>query len=304
MGDSILELKDFKPTTTGKKWGLGILIFGALGVFTFLGQLFDPNYPISATIGGTIFYAGVAGIGYYFLTSKKAEQRAKAKQDAKKAERDREIQQELEFLKTATGAKASIAYNRLRLLVIQNQEPEPERKINELLDSISFDRSRVESKFLGSVRNLGAPMFGKSASKNILIYREWVLVGDAGWDFDVSTRGEVTVSGSITFDSKNNRQDMRTATLHLATQDWSQAFKIDPDQADEARRILNQLLAIIEEMKPKGVTAADVHASMESLVNKTGKSQAERLEELSNLRYQRLLTDQEFEAAKTKILEI
>jgi hypothetical protein len=97
---------------------------------------------------------------------------------------------------------------------------------------------------------------------------------------------------------------MRTATLQLATQDWSKAFKIRPDEADEARRIVNQLAAIVEEMKPKVLTAVDMKEAMEKLLESTAKSPAEKLVELSNLRYQRLLTDQEFQAAKTKILEI
>jgi hypothetical protein len=65
-----------------------------------------------------------------------------------------------------------------------------------------------------------------------------------------------------------------------------------------------QLNAIIEQMKPQALSAADLHAAMEKLMSNSGKSPAEKLEELSNLRYQRLLSDQEFEAAKSKILDI
>ena len=114
----------------------------------------------------------------------------------------------------------------------------------------------------------------------------------------------MTVDGSIQFDKKNNAVDTRTATLQLATQEWSHAFKILPDEADEARRILNHLLALVEEMKPKGVTSADIKDLTEKLLASSGKSPAEKLEELSNLRYQRLLSDQEFESAKSKILGI
>jgi hypothetical protein len=125
-----------------------------------------------------------------------------------------------------------------------------------------------------------------------------------GYDFDVSTRGSVNVDGSIQFDKNNNEVDMRTATLQLATKDWSKAYKILPEEADEARRIVNQLAAIVEEMKPKVLTAVEMKEAMKELLESSAKSPAEKLEELSNLRYQRLLTDQEFQAAKTKILEI
>ena len=289
-----MDLEKYRPTTTGKKWGLGLLILSVMGIFSGFSFIFESSLEAGATT--VISYLIIGAIGYYLLTSKKAAQKAQAKEEERKANRELNIKRELEFLKSASGAKASISYNKLRLLVLANKEPDVEKKIDELLESINFDKSRVESKMLGSVR-------GKSG-RIIHIYKEWVIVGDSGWDFDISTRGDVSVGGSVTFDSRNVRQDMRTATLYLATQEWSQAFKIDPDHADEARRIINQLMAIIDELKPKGVTAADVQASMEQLVNKSGKSQAERLEELSNLRYQRLLSDDEFESAKKKILEI
>jgi hypothetical protein len=67
---------------------------------------------------------------------------------------------------------------------------------------------------------------------------------------------------------------------------------------------VNQLAAIFEEMKPKVLTAVEMKEAMKELLESSAKSPAEKLEELSNLRYQRLLTDQEFQAAKTKILEI
>jgi hypothetical protein len=57
-------------------------------------------------------------------------------------------------------------------------------------------------------------------------------------------------------------------------------------------------------MKPKAVSAAEMAEAMERLMNASGKSPAEKLEELSNLRSQRLLSDQEFESAKSKILGI
>ena len=68
--------------------------------------------------------------------------------------------------------------------------------------------------------------------------------------------------------------------------------------------ILNQLAALVEESKPKALTSADIKEPIDKLLSSSGKSPAEKLEELSNLRYQRLLNDQEFELAKGKILGI
>jgi hypothetical protein len=147
-------------------------------------------------------------------------------------------------------------------------------------------------------------MFASGTASQVRIYKDWVIAGTLGYDFDVSTRGDVTLDGSISYDKNNKAIDNRRAALHLATQEWSHSFSIDPNQADEARRLLNQLNAIVEQLKPKAVSAADIAEVMERLVSSNGKSPAEKLEELSNLRYQRLLSDKEFEAAKQKILGI
>jgi hypothetical protein len=212
-----------------------------------------------------------------------------------------EIQSVLKELENATGVEAFLVHEHLESLV-DEAGPNYSKTLSELLASINFDQSRVESNYLGSLDNLGSGTYGGGGRETIRIYEQWVVSGDMGYDFDVSTRGSVNVDGSIQFDKNNNEVDMRTATLQLATQDWSKAFKIRPDEADEARRIVNQLAAIFEEMKPKVLTAVEMKEAMKELLESSAKSPAEKLEELSNLRYQRLLTDQEFQAAKTKIL--
>jgi hypothetical protein len=287
-----MDLKKLKPENQAQKWGWGIAIFSIFGIISGI------SFGIIEVALGYIL--GV-GLGVYFILSPAPQAFLDRRRKNKSDQAERDIQSALRTLEKATGARAVIAYENLERIVKKTQKGNLNR-LDELLRSINFDKSRVESKFIGSVANLGAPIFASAHQKTIRVFRDWVIAGDLGFDFDVSTRGQVNVDGSITFDKKNNKVDTRTATLQLATQDWSHAFKIIPDQADEARRIINQLSAIIDEMKPKGVTAADIQDAMSKLINNSGKSPAQKLEELSNLRYQRLLTDQEFEAAKSKIL--
>ena len=66
----------------------------------------------------------------------------------------------------------------------------------------------------------------------------------------------------------------------------------------------SQLMAVIEELKPKSATTADISALMKTIMNNSGQPAAQKLQQLSDLRYQRLLTDEEFEAAKAKVLGI
>ena len=251
-----------------------------------------------------IFYTLFAGLGFYLWISKAPSEYFAMRTAQKQKQAEAAIQAALQRLEGLSGARAVIAYESLEALVKKSYKTGASQKLDELLDSVEFDRSRVQSKFIGSVTNLGAGMFASGTNGQIRVFKDWVIAGQQGYDFDVSTRGDVTVDGSIVFDKNNNKVDNRKASLHLATQDWSHSFAIVPDQADEARRILNQLNAIVEQMKPKAVSAAEITDAMERLMSASGKSPAEKLEELSNLRYQRLLSDQEFEQAKGKILGI
>jgi hypothetical protein len=277
-----------------QKWGWALAIFGFFGVVTGI---------ITGLIQMTVIYLAFLGVGISLITSTKPQQNYEKKIQYQAAAAESEIQSVLKELENATGVEAFLVYEHLESLVDQ-AGPSYSKTLSDLLASIKFDESRVESKYLGSLVNVSSGNLNGSDRETIRIYQQWVVSGTMGYDFDVSTRGDVNVDGSVQFDKNNNEVDMRTATLHLATQDWSKAYKILPSEVDEARRILNQLAAIVEEMKPKVLTAGDMQDAMEKLLASSGKSPAEKLEELSNLRYQRLLTDQEFQAAKIKILEI
>jgi hypothetical protein len=73
------------------------------------------------------------------------------------------------------------------------------------------------------------------------------------------------------------------------------------ESREEAFQFQDLLLGIMNSSAP---TASYMKDLIEKLLSNSGKSPAEKLEELSNLRYQRLLSDQEFESAKAKILGI
>ena len=280
--------------STAQKVGWTLMFLGVIaGVTTAAVGVFEGLLAAVIYLGPGAFLAFSPAPTAYFAARK-----------LKKAQQSElNIQQALRRLEESSGAQSVIAYDQLHWLVTR-RDANGAQRLADLLESIKFDMSRLDSKLIGSLTNVEAGVFATAHQRQIRIYKDWVIAGDLGYDFDISTRGSVNVDGSVTFDKNNRPVDMRVATLQLATQEWSHAFRIDPNQADEARRILNQLAAIVDEMKPKGVTAADIHNAMERLIGASGKSPAEKLEELSNLRYQRLLSDQEFEAAKSKILGI
>jgi hypothetical protein len=319
-----MNWKKYTPGTRLKKVGLGLLLYGVFGTLTtilffvldFEGASAVFGEVIFALIGGIVM---VVGIGAFLLSPASDSYLAirrerEANLVAQRVEAERKVQErelpeiarqidiELKRLQTSTGVRAVMSFNNLAKLVAKTNQ-NLSVALDELLKSINFDKSRLESKRLGAIPIApSGDANDDNRVKYITIYKDWVIADQFGFDFDVSTRGQVIVEGGITFDVMKTKIDTRTATLHLATQDWSHVFRISPNDADEARRILNQLLAIVDEMKPKGVTAAEIKAALTEIIGSAGKSPAEKLEELSNLRYQRLLTDQEFETAKSKIL--
>ena len=295
----------FANLTKTQKWGLGIFVFSLFGVLTGLSVLVvDVGLDTGSGLAVAIFYLLIAALGFYLWKSKTPSEYFAKRAIQKQVAEEDAIAAWLRRLEGLSGARAVVAFESLEALVRRRYRAEAEQKLDELLSSVEFDKSRVQSQFIGSVSNASAGIFASGASGQIRVFKDWVIAGQSGYDFDISTRGEVNVDGSFSYDKNNNKIDNRTASLLLATQDWSHSFRIFPDQADEARRILNQLNAVIEQMKPKAVSAADITAAMERLMSASGKSPAEKLEELSNLRYQRLLSDKEFEQAKTRILGI
>ena len=97
---------------------------------------------------------------------------------------------------------------------------------------------------------------------------------------------------------------MRKASIQLVSTEWSETFQIHPDQATEARRIVAQLSAVSNSLKPDAVSGSEVKALLEAILAQNSQPAAEKLKQLSDLRYQRLLSDEEFEAAKAKVLGI
>jgi hypothetical protein len=147
------------------------------------------------------------------------------------------------------------------------------------------------------------------------VFRDWIIYGEEAHDVDATTRGDVYVDGSVQMtptlvsngkESKveNTRVDTRTAQVQFVAESWAMGVPIDPDQANAARLVVAQLAVHVESLKPHGLTFQDIRTLVDAILNNTGQPPAEKLQQLSNLRYQRLLSDDEFEQAKSKILGI
>jgi hypothetical protein len=97
---------------------------------------------------------------------------------------------------------------------------------------------------------------------------------------------------------------MRTASVQFVSSSWSQTFPTNVNAVSDARRIVAQLSVVTDSLKPAGVTTADITKMIETILSNSGQPPAEKLKQLSDLRFQRLLSDSEFDAAKARILGI
>jgi hypothetical protein len=170
----------------------------------------------------------------------------------------------------------------------------------------SFDRSLLDSPRFGYV---AAPGGG-----SVEFFRDFVVFGQEAYDYEATTRGQVYVDGgiqvssSVVHDKKGRQQiverthDHRAANVQLTSGTWTMGFAISPDAVNESRRYVDQMSIRVSELQPKNATAADIQGMVDQILRSSGQPPAEKLKQLSNLRYDRLLSDDEFQRAKNKIL--
>jgi hypothetical protein len=201
------------------------------------------------------------------------------------------------------GASA-VAYRNLWATAEREYPQEVQAQVGEALASIGLDASSFESPQIGVISSL-------DGRRKVEVFRDWIIYGQEAHDVDATTRGDVHVDGSVQLMSsgkqspaQNTRVDMRTAQVQFVSSSWAMGVPIHPDRANKARLVVAQLAVNIESLKPRGVTAQDIRAMVDAILNNTGQPPAEKLQQLSNLRYERLLSDEEFEQAKSRILGI
>ncbi len=203
------------------------------------------------------------------------------------------------ILRDARGGAAVVAYRNLeKTAKKQHGAAEAPAVLSAMLTSIKFNPSRLESPQLGKVR--------ARSGAAVEVCRDWVIRGQEAHDVDATTSAKPVTSGR-----KLKERDTRTAELQFVAASWSMRVPIRPDDATDARFVADRLNAITRSLRPKAATSADIKALgadiaalVEKLVTASGPSPAEKISQLSDLRYGRLISDDEYEAAKVRILGI
>lgn len=253
----------------------------------------------SGDIVTTIFGVLMLALGVYLLRGQGVSPKSIERSQRKADKLQSKIDQATRDLEHASGGKAVVAYRNLEKIMKATKAPDWTSQFQKILSDINFDASSIQSDHIGTLS--GPNALNKTP---IEVYKNWIISGQNAFDVDVSTRGEVNVEGNVQIDSKGKKHDLRTANISFASTNWAHTFPFSLAQVSEARKIVSQLSAVIDSMKPTGATSADIAKIIETITTNSGQPAAEKLKQLSDLRFQRLLSDAEFEAAKAKILGI
>jgi len=308
--------RPFAAKYAHRAWGIALAVVGGLvflGGFSALAPA-RPGSAASTPIPAFVIGLILVALAVYLLRGRGVNpaiaQRAAAAAQRQAALASESMSQAQAALAAAgAGGAALVAYRNLEETAKRWHPQDAQAQLGEALTSIGFDPAIISA----------SPRYGvvaATAGGGVELFRDWVVFGQEAHDVDLTTRAQVFTDGSIQVTSAvvtnkngksrvvNQQHDMRTAQLQLTSATWSMSVPISPDQASEARRLVEQLATHIDSLKPQGATTADIRSMVDTILNSTGQPPAEKLKQLSNLRFERLLTDEEFESAKIRILGI
>lgn len=174
------------------------------------------------------------------------------------------------------------------------------------LNSIGFSPAFVRSPTIGSIPALTGGV--------VEVYEDFVIFGTRALDttrnssLSVLQEGQKQVTVTNIVDKKGRVSpiqqvhDLRTASILASGPYGSLRADIHPDHAPHAQQIAAQFNARVRALSPSAVTASDLKAMVDAILSMTGQPAAEKLRELDRLRYDRLLSDEDWKRAKARIL--
>jgi hypothetical protein len=261
--------------------------------------LFGTSWILSGEVVALVLGIPLVFVGIYLLRgqgpSPKSIERSKKNAEILESKIDSATRD----LESASGGKAVVAYRNLEKILKSTKLPDYSNRLDQIMKDINFDKSKLDSVHIGTISG-----FSSTEITHVEVFNDWIISGQKAYDVEPSTKGEVHIEGSVQVDAKGNQRDFRKAYILFASSSWSQTFPISASHAPEARRIVAQLSVVTDSLKPTGVTSADISRMIETILNNSGQPPAEKLKQLSDLRFQRLLSDTEFDAAKARILGI
>ncbi|MFK3669865.1 hypothetical protein ACI2IX_06800 [Leifsonia aquatica] len=298
--------RPFAAKYAHRGWGIGLIVFGVLAFFGGFSVIGSGTNPIPSFVVGL----GAAAVGVYLFRGRGVNPAVSARNAAAEYRTAARVLVALDEAKAAlaaapAGGATVVAYRNLEATARRLQPAEAPALIAAAVSEACVDPAALESPWLGAVAAVGGGQ--------VEFFADWVIYGQEAHDVDASTRGQVFVDGSVQVTSAvvtdkkgaptivNQQHDLRTAQLQLTSATWSMSVAIDQSQVQDARRLVDQLAARVQSAK-EAASTGEIRDLVDTILMSTGQPPAEKLRELSNLRYERLLSDEEFESAKSRIL--
>ena len=183
----------FTNENTGKKFAAKYKYKWQGWLVISLGLLIASSAPpVSLIVGLPLIFFGIyllRGEGF----SPKNLERAQKKADKLQSKIDDATRQ----LENSSGGRAVVAYRNLESILKSTKLPDYPQQFNDILVKINFDKSSIQSDFIGQLA--GPSVLNRSP---IEVYKNWIICGQTAFDVDVSTRGEVHVEGNVQIDAK------------------------------------------------------------------------------------------------------
>jgi hypothetical protein len=188
--------------------------------------------------------------------------------------------------------------------------PDGAGRLEAALEAMGFDRALAQSTSITSI-----PTLETGQRVPFEIYNDFIIYGTQAWDSTKQSRLEVFLDGQIQVTMVNvvkngkvkavkQTHDMRTADIQYVSDTGSVRVRFNPDLGNDVRRLAAQYNAYVETLRPEVATSSDILRMVEAIANSSNQSAGDRIQELDKLRYQRLLTDEEFKQASARILGI
>jgi hypothetical protein len=145
----------------------------------------------------------------------------------------------------------------------------------------------------------------------ISMYPHWIIAGNAAYDLSAAARATFHLDDQVRTVTTTDKRGVSTSVevprggqLRVMTPEWSLAFPVASNYVPAARHIADQINYRAEQLREHTSTAA-IHQSsveVEQIRAITNPETAQALQNLQNLLYTRVITDEEFASMKAKLL--
>ena len=234
----------------------------------------------------------------------------RAQEEARlEAARRQAVRDAADRLLVASGKGAGlVAFRNLEATIKRVYPHAPAEYFETVLHAIGFDREAIASPRFGYLTAPGQASFE--------VFRDYVVHGEVAFDIEETTRGEVFSDGAVQVSQRvvygsngaartvTEKHDFRTAHVQFTSTSWALSVQISPDDVPLARQLVAQVATHVDTLRPRQLSAGDIRDMVDAILNNGSQPPAEKLRQLSNLRYEHVLTDKEFLKAKERILGI